>query len=76
MALRLRSGSHKPRDGSVSLTGEALHTQDGLWSCFYNPPALPTRLSHQCLILHSDNVPLADTAFFTIVRHPLRCAPG
>lgn len=58
---------HKPRDGLVNLTIEALHTQDGLWSCWHNSTLFPARLSHQFLMLHSGNMPLADTAFFTSV---------
>jgi hypothetical protein len=58
----------KSRDGPVNCTVEAWHKQDDLRSCFYNPISFSTRLSHQFLMLHSDNVPLADTVFFTIAE--------
>ena len=67
VAVWPRTGLRKPRDGPVNGTGEVFHKQDCLWSCFSNLASFPTRLSHQFLTLHSDNVLLADTVFFTIV---------
>ena len=67
VAVCPRTGMRKPRDGPVNCTVKVFHTQDCLWSYFYNPTSFPTRLGHQFLMLHSNNVPLADTAFFTIV---------
>lgn len=62
-----RTGLRKSRDGPVHCTVEALHKQDCLWSRFYNSTSFSTRLSYKFLMLHSDNVPLADTVFFGIV---------
>jgi len=55
-----RSG--QPHCRNLAQTGK----QDCLWGCFSNLTSFPTRLGHQFLMLHSDNAPFADTAFFTI----------